>query len=169
MKKGPIVQLGEYLVRNQRVGGSNPPRSTNNKKNMNKKINQHSFTLIEIIITILILAALAAIATPRFNHMIENQRAATAAMTIKNVFQSQRRYFVDNENVFASNLGDLDIDLTAPEGFNFTALNINNQKVAGIQRIDSPFKYTLWIKSTGELYCLGASCSKLSPDIIGHH
>jgi hypothetical protein len=31
---GPLAQLGERLVRNQEVGGSSPPRSTNRYKNL---------------------------------------------------------------------------------------------------------------------------------------
>jgi prepilin-type N-terminal cleavage/methylation domain-containing protein len=132
---------------------------------MKKKFNKTGFTLIEAIITILILAILATIAAPRFTHMIENQRAATASMTLRNVFQSQRRYFIDHD-AFTSAPGDLDVDFTAPEGFSFTVLNIDDNRIAGLQRDPSP-DYTLFINSAGEIWCDGAFCPNISTGMLG--
>ena len=57
---------------------------------------QRGFTLIEVMITVAIIAILAAIATPAYNEQIRKSRRADAKVALTHTAQRLERCFVDN-------------------------------------------------------------------------
>jgi len=84
----------------------------------NKK--RKSFTIIEIIVAIIVIAILVRIALPRYNKAAEQSRMAEAYSVLKNIYASQMRYAAKNDAYASSGL-----DIGAPQGkyFTFTILN----------------------------------------------
>ncbi|WP_354685730.1 type IV pilin protein [Cupriavidus necator] len=71
------------------------------------------FTLIEVMITVVIIAILAAIAIPNYSrHVVRSNRAAIESFMLE-VSSAQERYLVDNR-AYAANLGAL--GMTVPAG-----------------------------------------------------
>lgn len=57
---------------------------------------QRGFTLIEVMITVAIIAILAAIATPAYNQQVRKSRRADAKVALEQTAQGLERCFVDN-------------------------------------------------------------------------
>ncbi len=75
--------------------------------------NQRSgITLIELLIVVVIIAALATIAIPRFWSMRTKSYMAAVTSDLKTVASQQEVYLSDNY-AYASNVADLDMALTA--------------------------------------------------------
>ncbi|MDD3374971.1 MAG: hypothetical protein PHY73_04535 [Candidatus Omnitrophica bacterium] len=130
-------------------------------KKINKRIGSLSgFTLLETGIFIVTASIFATVAIPAFTNAIENQRANTAKNTLKTVYMSQRRYSIDNNNNYASNLADLDIAVSALTGFKPLVVSSNTTRVATLQRDDN--SYSLRITADGDLVCQGGGCQEIS-------
>ncbi len=127
-------------------------------------------TLIEIIVVIMILAVLASISAPRFSHMIENQRAAAASVSLKSIFLSQRRHFIDHDS-YATAIGDLDVDPSIPLDFLLSLPGAAGCSapscVAKLERSHPNITYNLTINNQGVITCSGANCSDISPKNYG--
>src|ERR1041385_710382 len=94
------------------------------------------FTLIEIIITIVILGILAAVAIPRLMSPNERAIAAEGKHILLAVLMGENHYFSDH-HVYTTNLSDLDV--TIPTSANFCApvlYSTANCNGTGISDID---------------------------------
>lgn len=77
-------------------------------------MNKKAFTLIELLVVVLIIGILAAVALPQYFAAIEKSRASEALSVAKALSDSQKRYFLEN-NEYTGDIAQLDI--TAPGTF----------------------------------------------------
>ena len=82
----------------------------------NKAIARTGFTLVELAVVIVIIGVLAAFAVPRFKASVERSKAAEAFNYLASVQAAQERYHA-RQSTYATNVADLDIQMTAPKYF----------------------------------------------------
>ena len=73
-----------------------------------QKVRQCGFTLIELMITVAIVAILAAIAYPSYNNAMMKNRRASAQAYLSDVAQRQQQYLMDNR-AFTTSATDLKV------------------------------------------------------------
>jgi prepilin-type N-terminal cleavage/methylation domain-containing protein len=124
---------------------------------------QKSFTLMEIIVAIIVIAILVKIALPRYNRAVEKSRIAEVTTILNAIHASQMRYAVKHD-VYAESLPVLDIGEPQGKYFDFILdLDANpidedtNQTLAVAQRNNLgagvfPPNYVIGITEQGELY-----------------
>src|SRR5690554_315007 len=81
-------------------------------------MKQNGFTLIELMITVAIVAILASIAMPSYENYTRRANRSDALDTIHNILIAQERYYADNME-YASNLvklGSATNSMTTPRG-----------------------------------------------------
>lgn len=120
------------------------------------------FTLLEIMVVLMITAALAAVALPRMSTTVERMRASEGEQVLLTLLAAQKRYAVNRGGFsYATALTQLDVDLRPLKYFGMPRLYNDITKVADITRTDS---YTLAISSTAVITCSGGVanlCSKI--------
>lgn len=88
---------------------------------MKSKFNHRGFTLIELMITIVILGVIVAIAYPSFIGQIEKARRSDAKQTLFDIAARLEQYYQDNKGYPAggdmTNLGYGAATFTSPEGY----------------------------------------------------
>lgn len=77
--------------------------------------HRHGFTLVELLITVAVVAILAAVAYPSFMDAIRKSRRADAFGALALAMQAQERYRTNNPSYIES-LTDLGLSSTSPEG-----------------------------------------------------
>lgn len=73
------------------------------------------FTLIEILITLAIIALLAALAVPRYNDQLRKGKRSDGIDAITVVLEAQERFYADNLS-YTTNLGLLGVSVNSPQG-----------------------------------------------------
>ena len=68
--------------------------------------SQGGFTLVELMITVIVISLLAMVAIPAYNDSIRKGRRSDAKSTLANVAARQEQYFMDNKT-YAASPGDL--------------------------------------------------------------
>ncbi|MGE5279650.1 MAG: type IV pilin protein [Deltaproteobacteria bacterium] len=68
------------------------------------------FTLIEMLITVVVLGILATIALPRYVRIVERSRSAEARNALGVIRDAELAYFMEN-NVFTASVADLNVPL----------------------------------------------------------
>jgi prepilin-type N-terminal cleavage/methylation domain-containing protein len=127
---------------------------------MNPPLNAKAFTLLEIIIVLIVLGAVAALALPRYDTTVEKLRSKEGANLLPAVLAAQKRYQLDN-GTLATDISQLDITFPAIEYFNTPQIVVTGGG-ATIQRNGAaPKNYTLQITANGVISCTGSLCSKL--------
>ena len=137
-------------------------KKTANLNPVRKLYSLAGFTLLEIVIIILILSVLSAVAAPKFLNIIERQKVKAAEIVLKDGYMSQRRYYIDNNDAWADDINDLDLELVAPEGFNDLIATLDTFRILQIRR-DRTEVYWLKINADGDLTCAssGSTCQTL--------
>ena len=77
---------------------------------------RHGFTLVELIVTIIIMGLLASIAIPRISQSKEAARLSEGVQILKSFRLAQERWNLDH-GAFTNDCTDLDVTFT-PTGFN---------------------------------------------------
>lgn len=72
------------------------------------------FTLIELMITVAILAIIAAVAIPSYNSYVDRGKRAEARTALLDIAARQERYYSNNRK-YAANLNDLNMSGTKSE------------------------------------------------------
>jgi len=81
----------------------------------------NGFTLMELLVVVLLIAILAAMATPQYMKVVEKQKGTAAIDLLASIGKSEERYFSVNE-AYTNDFSDLDTDLvdsstkTTPNG-----------------------------------------------------
>lgn len=125
--------------------------------------NKTGYTLLEIMITIVIILGLAALAIPRFGTQVKRIRSSEAAQMLLIIFGEQKDYFREN-NVYADDTLWSDLGIDKPTLDNFGAIVLddgttnlscglggNVQYIARTTSNDG--EYTLYALTSGEIAC----------------
>lgn len=140
---------------------------------MNNRTQKNAFTLLEIMIVIVIVGALATVAFVNYSGVMERQKAEEGKHIIQMLFRAQKVYAIDNGN-FTDDLTKLDITVSGAKYFLTPAVSnpadpVTNP-IATIARIGN--RYTLGINSGGTISCgysndgcnaIGMPCSFTCP------
>lgn len=123
-------------------------------------MNAKGFSLMELMVVILIIAALASMALPSYNTSVERVKVSEGVHILTALLGAQNRFALENGGAFSGNLAALDIDVVASDNFNIPTVSAVDP-IARIQRNDGT--YTLTITQTGTLNCLppGALCNRI--------
>lgn len=81
-----------------------------------------SFTLLELLTVIIIIAILAAIAVPQFFKATERARASEGVHLLGIIRSAQLRYYAEH-GVFTNSLDDLDVEIPSRKYFGLPTLN----------------------------------------------
>ncbi len=81
------------------------------------------FTLLELMIVVIIIGILASLATPRFISATRKAKEAEAHSVLGSVRSSQIRYFLENDENYATDIDDLDLDITTSKYYTYEAAN----------------------------------------------
>ena len=125
-----------------------------------------AFTIIELVVVVIIVGALAAVAIPRLATSRESAFFSEAVRALQLMYAAEARYAIDH-GVFNATCTNLDVDVTPR---NFAAPNCNTGSVAGNIGIarsgSSVYSYTLYVSTTGVYTCPScpASLKKLCPN-----
>lgn len=65
---------------------------------MSVRKNQHGFTLIELMITVVIIAILAAVALPSYNRYVVRSKRSAAQAEMMNIANIEQQYFIANRS-----------------------------------------------------------------------
>ena len=117
-----------------------------------------AFTLIELISVMVILGVITATAFVRYGMTAERMRLEEGVYVLRSLYGAQKRYFVNNNNVYASNLGDLDVTIRQSAHFNTPTVQ-SSSPLASIGRTGG--SYTLSISDAAAISCSGAACASL--------
>lgn len=128
------------------------------------------FTLMEIIVTIIIIGTLASIALPNFTFSVEKTRSAEGVQILKTLLDAQKIYEYENPGDYASSIANLDVEIPAPQDFDAPTVadpaNPVTSPIASLQRDDGTYDYTLAINANGVIRCTqntspANTCAKL--------
>ena len=130
-----------------------------------------AFTLLETIVTVIILGVLSALALPRYQSVLESMRSREGVSLLTSLMAAQKRYSLENGGAYTNNINNLDITLPAPKYFD--ALDTGSSALATsdpIVRLERNAteaqygNYNLSITSGGTVSCTGGSggiCKKI--------
>ncbi len=135
--------------------------------------SNNGFNLMELIIAGVILGVLAGLAMPRFNTVVERFRAKEGDTALRDVYGSQKRYFIENSSYYQNGADPDDLsglDITAPILHAFDNLEPKNLAnfygftvLATIDRTDNTYK--LAIETDGQIVCACDDTSPICPKI----
>jgi len=122
------------------------------------------FTLVELIVTIMIIGAVTSVALPSYTTHIERVRASEGAQILTALLAAQSRYQIEN-NIYAGGGGTTDLtplDISVPASANFNLPTIINNAAELAKIVRTTNAYTLCINSTGVITCNGTAgvCSQ---------
>ncbi len=75
------------------------------------------FTLVELLITLVILGLLAAIAYPTYSGHVTKVRRSDAQIALQDLAMRMESYYAENNSYQNATLAKLHIDATTPQGF----------------------------------------------------
>ncbi len=133
--------------------------------------NKSGFTLIETIVTIIIIGALAALALPRYQSAIESMRSREGVSLLTSLLAAQKRYALENGGVYTNDINSLDITLPPPKYFNNigtgSSILATSDPITILQRNNTEANYgnyELSVTAAGAISCSGGSggiCQKI--------
>ncbi|MBX3607987.1 MAG: prepilin-type N-terminal cleavage/methylation domain-containing protein [Piscinibacter sp.] len=115
-------------------------------------------TLIELVITVAIVALIAAIAGPSYSRHVNRGRVAQATADIKRIEMSMERFMTDRGR-FPTNLAEAGITLTDPWGNPYRYLNMTGASVGQVRKDHSLHP----LNTDYDLYSMGADGRTASP------
>lgn len=98
----------------------------------------HGFTLIELMITIAIVALLAAISVPSYKHYIQSSRRSEAETSLLHAANALERYFTEQHQYLDADLNELGIDTLASNGYytlSLASVTVDSYVLAAVPRL----------------------------------
>jgi prepilin-type N-terminal cleavage/methylation domain-containing protein len=116
------------------------------------------FTLTELMVSLIVIAALSGLAIPRFNMHLERARSAEAVQILESLLKAQRAFFYENA-AYTNVLADLEVNIPASTTFNAPVV-ATADPIASVARNNGT--YTIRINANGIFSCAGgAICGNL--------
>jgi prepilin-type N-terminal cleavage/methylation domain-containing protein len=120
-------------------------------------LKNDGFTLIEMILTVVILGVIAGMALPQFSLAIERTKSAEGVRALTTLLTAQKLYFQEN-GAYTATYADLDITIDTLSNFDspLTDANIFSTpaKVAALNRVEGATTlYTLCIDENAVISC----------------
>ena len=122
--------------------------------NRNITITQNSgYTLVEVMISVVIIGVMASLAIPNFNNIIEKTRTSEGFEILTTLLHQQEVYKLETGNGvnYATLLSKLGVTFATIDNFNQPTVANNATALASIVR--STGAYTLTINSSGTISC----------------
>ena len=123
------------------------------------------FTLLEITIVIVVLAILASFTIPRLSGAIENQRVKQGVKILYDLYSAQKRFALDNNNLYTTTATDLDTAVKINPLPGYTVTLLGGPDLAQFQKGtgSGTGEYTLTINASGTISCTPtANCTNLN-------
>ena len=116
-------------------------------------MNRCGFTLVEIMITVVIIGVIAVLAIPRYTNSVERTRASDGVQILRTLFEAQELYFVEH-NFYTDDSEALEIDPNEIFSQYFDSIKISSvaDNLAEVTRKGSP-TYTLSIDIEAVISC----------------
>ncbi|MCK5580379.1 MAG: type II secretion system protein [Candidatus Omnitrophica bacterium] len=118
--------------------------------NPNFAPKEKGVTLLELAIVTIIVGLLTSVASIYYFNAIERFYAQEGGQILINLFGSQKRYALENNGAYATDLNDLDIQVRASAYFDPPTVANNPDDIAKITRTDS---YYLQIDEDANITC----------------
>ncbi len=120
---------------------------------MTKQSSFRGFTLLEIVITVIVIGVIAGLAYPRYMVTVEKMRAAEGVNTLMTLLAAQKRYAMENEGAYCNGVScSLDVDIPVSTIFDAPSISNDPGFLAQVQRI--PAQYKLNISESGVIGCV---------------
>lgn len=120
---------------------------------------RRGFTIVELLLVVVILGALAALAIPNFGRAVERARIAKAIGDITALGQDLSEYYLDN-NAFPASLAVIDrAGLTDPWGNPYRYLLVPGTPVGQLRKD----RFLVPVNSDFDLYSMGADGQSQPP------
>jgi len=97
-------------------------------------MNSKAFTLLELIVVLIVMAALVAIALPQYTAFVERSRAAEAINTIGTIRAAEESYFIMRGAYVGCNLGEVSnvLGINIPEeNWKYAVVGLGNNPPSG--------------------------------------
>ncbi|MBN2830855.1 MAG: type II secretion system protein [Candidatus Omnitrophica bacterium] len=99
-------------------------------------MRNRSFTLIELILVVATILAIAGVAIIRFGPMAEKARSAEAYSALAQIVTAENIYKLENDSY--TDIGNLDIDLPVSQNFTFSVLVTTDAGYAKAEKKEMP-------------------------------
>lgn len=122
-------------------------------------MQKKAFTLIEIIVTIIIIGAMASFALPRFNNAVETTKSAEGKQILLSLLNAQKIHYLE-KGAYTTDLGELDVSIPGSTNFRNILLRTSDP----IATIERNTLYILKIYLDGSFTCedrTAGSCEKI--------
>jgi prepilin-type N-terminal cleavage/methylation domain-containing protein len=122
------------------------------------KNGREAFTMMEVMVSILLIGVLASLAIPKYTSSMEKVRAADGFQILGALMKAQKSYFFENQAY--ANPPITNLDITIPLSTNFAPPTISNPGVGGgtvAQIVRNGPSYTLLITDAGVITCTGGA------------
>ena len=126
----------------------------------------YGFTLLEVMVTVIILGVAVLLAVPIFFNIVEANYAEEGKHKLQALLGAQKRYAIEHKDLYTSNISNIDVDILVSATFfaPYVNDNITASFIAGIGRKGSN-PYTLFIKDDGTFVCASSNnngmCTKI--------
>lgn len=118
------------------------------------------FTIVELVITVLVMAVLVALALPSFTDSIRKGRRSEALSALSAIQQAQERYRGNQRN-YGGTLADIGITLATTKPGGYYAL------ATGVVAATDATRYVVTADGSGGSQAQDAQCAKLSVEVDG--
>jgi prepilin-type N-terminal cleavage/methylation domain-containing protein len=127
-------------------------------------MNTKGYTLVELMITVLLIGILAAISIPQYTKLLEKQRATEAIQALLAIAKAQQRYFVIQDSYAKINYSgnslttalDIDNDSIKLKDFTFSCGDNDCNKIIATRSnigTDADSAYRIGINNNDESMC----------------
>ncbi|MCA9392760.1 MAG: prepilin-type N-terminal cleavage/methylation domain-containing protein [Candidatus Omnitrophica bacterium] len=131
-----------------------------------RRYRNDGFTFIEMIVVVIVIGVLITLALPNYAFVFEKTKSGEALQILESIRHAQLAYYYENNNTFADDLADLDLEIPTPEHFDaLTDADIHNpgnftDPVGEVTRTTGDYNIT--ISANGTVVCTPAAiCAKL--------